>query len=202
MSVNPEPRPTRSRLPAIAALVVVGAAVGFVATRPLGAPAQSTVSTSPGGSIVPGIGIGQAAPDFVRTSDGASLLTDVDGHPIRLADFAGRPLWIFFWATWCVPCQEEASDIVALYHAHRGAGLTVLAIDVQEPTSAVRDFVAEHGIDYRVALDASGDVRSLYGGWGLPIHFFLDAGGVIRDRSIGQLTRTTMESRLASILGD
>ena len=80
---------------------------------------------------------------------------------------------------------------------HRAA-TTVLAA---KPTSAVREFVAQHGIDYRVALDASGDARTLYGGWGLPVHYFLDGGGVIRDRAIGQLTRTAMESRLRSILG-
>ena len=201
MSDDPEPRQRRMRLPVVAALLVLGAALGYVATRPIGGTAQVPASMSPGGSVVAGIGIGRAAPDFVRGSDGAPLLTDLDGRPIRLADLAGHPVWIVFWATWCVPCQEEASDIVALYDAHRAAGLTVLAIDVQEPTSAVREFVAQHGIDYRVALDASGDARTLYGGWGLPIHYFLDGGGVIRDRAIGQLTRTAMESRLRSILG-
>jgi cytochrome c biogenesis protein CcmG/thiol:disulfide interchange protein DsbE len=201
MSDDSGPRVRRPRLQVITALVVLTAAVGIIATRPLGVLTGQSASPLPTGSRAPGIGIGQLAPDFVRASDGAPLLTDVDGRPIRLANFAGRPLWIVFWATWCVPCQEEASDIMALYDAHRADGLRVLAIDVQEPTSAVREFIAQHGIDYDVVLDDSGEARSLYGGWGLPMHFFLDAHGVIRDRAIGQLTRTSMASRLRSILG-
>jgi peroxiredoxin len=201
MSDVPGVHGRQPRLQVIIALVVLAAAVGIIATRPLGAPTGSSAVPLATGSVVRGIGMGQLAPGFVRASDGASLLTDLDGHPIRLADFAGHPLWIVFWATWCVPCQEEASDIMALHDAHRADGLRVLAVDVQEPTSAVRAFIAQHGIDYEVALDDSGEARSLYGGWGLPIHFFLDPRGVIRDRAIGQLSRPAMASRLRSILG-
>jgi cytochrome c biogenesis protein CcmG, thiol:disulfide interchange protein DsbE len=193
-------RSSRRRLPVILGILVVGALIGFVATRPLGGTAGPATG-SPGGSAPAGTGtlIGQSAPDFVG-SGGTPLLAGMDGSPIRLADFAGRPLWIVFWATWCIPCQEEAADIVAAYHDHRDAGLAILAIDVQEPTAAVRDFVAQHGIDYQVGLDASGEARALYGGWGLPVHFFVDRSGVIRDRSIGQLHRSSMEERLQSIL--
>ena len=187
------------RLPILVALLVAGVLIGFVATRPLGGSGTTTGSPAPTGSAGVGIAVGQLAPDFVGGA-GAPLLAGMDGTPIHLGDFAGRPLWIVFWATWCIPCQEEAADIVAAFHEHRAAGLAVLAIDVQEPASAVRDFVAAHGIDYEVALDTSGAARALYGGWGLPIHFFVDGSGLIRDRLIGQLHRATMEERLRSIL--
>ena len=125
------------------------------------------------------------------------LLVDLDGRPIRLADFAGRPLWIVFWATWCTPCQQEATDILAAFHAHRDDGLAVLAIDIQEPAAAVRAYVSGHDLDYTIGLDPTAAVRALYGGWGLPAHVFLDADGVIRDRYIGQLTAALMEQHLA-----
>lgn len=157
-------RSSRLRLPAILGVLVVGSLIGFVATRPLGGTAGPATGSA-GASAPAGTGtlVGQSAPDFVD-SGGAPLVAGMDGSPIRLSDFAGRPLWIVFWATWCIPCQEEAADIVAAYHEHRDADLAILAIDVQEPTAAVRDFVAQHGIDYQVGLDASGEARALYGG--------------------------------------
>jgi peroxiredoxin len=191
----------RRLLAALGAMLVIGAVI-YLSTLRLG----GTAAPSPGGSFFPlgsateGIAIGQAAPDFVA-ADGEPLLHDLDGRPVQLADFTGRPLWIVFWATWCTPCQEEAADIRSAFHAHADKELAVLAIDIQEPADAVREYVSEHDLDYAIGLDPTGEVKDLYGSWGLPSHFFLDAGGVIRDRSFGQLTAPLMEQRLRSILG-
>jgi len=188
-----------ARIAAVLVAVALLAALAWVVTRPLGTTTGASDPSGEGSGRV-GTAIGDRAPAF-DDEKGRPALTDLDGAPVRLADVAGHPVWIVFWATWCTPCQEEAADIVAAYHAHRDAGLTVLAIDVQEPASSVRGFVSEHGIDYRIALDPTAAVQTRYGGWGLPVHFFLDADGTIRDRYIGQLTRDTMEEHLGAIVG-
>jgi cytochrome c biogenesis protein CcmG/thiol:disulfide interchange protein DsbE len=126
---------------------------------------------------------------------------DLAGNPIRLDDFAGKPLWIVFWATWCTPCQQEARDIRVSYHAHRDDDLAVLAIDVQEPAAAVREYALSHDLDYAIGLDPTAAVKALYGAWGLPVHFFLDGNGVIRDRYFGQMTGELMEQHLQAIVG-
>jgi cytochrome c biogenesis protein CcmG/thiol:disulfide interchange protein DsbE len=171
-------------------MVLLGAAA-YVATLPLGgAPTASRA------------GIGQSAPDFVGADvEHEPLLMDLGGDPIRLDDFAAKPLWIVFWTTWCIPCQQEASDIGAAYQAHRGDNLAVLAIDIQEPAAAVREYALSHDLDYVIGLDPTAAVKALYGGWGLPSHFFLDGNGVIRDRYFGQMTRELMEQHLRAIIG-
>lgn len=182
------------------------AAAAYASTLPLGgAPAASRAPEASFHAIVSaveGLGIGQSAPDFVA-DDAAKepLLVGLDGQPIRLGEFAGKPLWIVFWATWCTPCQQEADDIRASYHAHRGEGLAVLAIDIQEPAAAVREYALKHDLDYIIGLDPTAAVKDLYGGWGLPSHFFLDGNGVIRDRYLGQLTGELMEQHLRAIIG-
>jgi cytochrome c biogenesis protein CcmG/thiol:disulfide interchange protein DsbE len=193
-------RRARWLMAGLGSIALIGGAV-YVSTLPLGrAP-----TASPGasfyalGSAVEGVGIGQAAPDFV-SADQKPLLVDLDGNPIRLSDLAGKPLWIVFWATWCIPCQQEAPDIRAAYHAHKG-DLAVLAIDIQEPAPAVREFVLSHDLDYAIGLDATAAVKDLYGAWGLPSHFFLDSNGVIRDRYFGEMTGELMERHLRSIIG-
>lgn len=185
--------------------MLVGAAA-YAATLPLGGgsivPPAADAGLSAIGSAVEGVGIGQSAPDFLAGDSPAEpILADLDGKPLRLGDFAGRPLWIVFWATWCTPCQQEASDIRAAYHAHQADDLVVLAIDVQEPAAAVRAYALSHGLDYPIGLDPTAAVMTLYGGRGLPAHFFLDGRGVIRDRYAGQLTGELMEQHLLSIIG-
>ena len=176
----------------------------YVSTVRLGgtltAPRTVAVSLQGAGNAAIGPGIGQAAPEFVSSDKQRPLLTDLDENPIRLADFAGKPLWIVFWSTWCTPCQQEASEIRAGYQAHQGR-LVVLAIDVQEPAAAARAFAVKNNLDYTIGLDSTAAVKALYGGWGLPIHFFVDGDGVIRDRYLGQMTGELMEQHLQSILG-
>jgi peroxiredoxin len=185
------------------ALILVAA---YAATLPLGNRAAASGPLPAGdrdsGSPPEGLSIGDLAPDFVSSdSSHQSLLEDLDGKPIRIEDFAGRPLWIVFWATWCTPCQQEAGDIRDLYRAHSTDDLAILAIDVQEPTPAVREFVRKNGLDYTIGLDPTAAVKARYGQWVLPVHFFVDGRGVIRDRYLGQMTRELMERHLGSILG-
>ena len=183
-------------------LAAITAAV-YVSTLPLGragtGPTGSSSGFYPIGSAGEGIQLGQPAPELDAADGRRALLLDLDGRPIHLADFAGRPLWIVFWATWCTPCQQEAPDIRAAFHAHADDQLAVLAIDLQEPTTAVRDYVRAHDLDYTVGLDPTAAVMALFRARGLPSHFFVDASGVIRARYSGQLTKGLMEQYLAVI---
>jgi cytochrome c biogenesis protein CcmG/thiol:disulfide interchange protein DsbE len=202
---QPSARRRARRFNAGLGLTVLVGAAAYVSTLGLGGPLTASLAPDASfyamGSAVEGIGIGQSAPDFVGADDAQEpLLVDLDGNPIRLDDFAGKPLWIVFWATWCTPCQQEASDIRASYHAHRGDDLAVLAIDVQEPAAAVREYALSHDLDYAIGLDPTAAVKALYA-VGLPSHFFLDGSGVIRDRYFGQMTAELMEQHLRAIIG-
>ena len=199
---RPENRTARRLVSWVGLALLIGAAA-WVATLRIGGtstgsgPANVAVGST--GTRVPGPAIGQLAPDFVNPGAQEPLLQDLDGHPIRLADFAGKPLWIVFWATWCTPCQQEAADIRAAYHGHEG-DLAVLAVDVQEPAAAARAFAQRRDLDYAIGLDPTAAVKALYGGWGLPAHFFIGTDGVIRDRYLGQMTADLMELHLKTIL--
>jgi cytochrome c biogenesis protein CcmG, thiol:disulfide interchange protein DsbE len=184
----------------VAGGLILGAgllAVAYLSSLPV-RPAGSDMPSA--GAVAEGLQVGQAAPDFLDDG-GTPLLVDLDGRPIHLADFAGRPLWIVFWATWCTPCQQEAPAILAAFHARAGADLAVLAIDLQEPTSSVRDYVRAHELDYAIGLDPRAAVRDLYRAGGLPSHLFIDATGVIRARYAGQMTAELMDQYLAVIAG-
>ena len=137
---------------------------------------------------------GQSAPDFV--------LKSLAGDVIRLADLAGRPVLVNFWASWCKPCQMEMPAIIAAYHAHQEARLAVLAVNLrdQEQRQDVRRFVANLPLPFPVLLDVKGNVRMRHGLIAVPTTVFVDSGGVIRSIQPGPLTEATLSRGLALIL--
>jgi cytochrome oxidase Cu insertion factor (SCO1/SenC/PrrC family) len=50
-----------------------------------------------------------------------------DGKTVHLSDYAGKPLWLTFGASWCPDCRSEAPDVEATYEKYRAQGLQVLA---------------------------------------------------------------------------
>lgn len=95
----------------------------------------------------PGAAACQRAPDSAGTNlDQDVRLTDLDGREIRLAAFAGKPVWVVFWTTWCPPCQQDTPDIGAVFDANRDIGL--VAVDVQEPAHTAWGRAERYGLTY------------------------------------------------------
>ena len=190
----------------INAAVVGTALVLFVVTRPLGGPASPSL-IDPGAGFyrlsagTQGLDLGQRAPELAGQSDGATVqLSDLDGQPLSLASLKGHPVWINFWATWCPPCQRETPVLRDTYEAHKSEGLVLIAIDVQEPAGAVREYATKYGLTYPIGLDVTGAVFRTYRIFGLPSQYFIDRNGVIRGRYFGPLTRDLAEQQLKVIL--
>lgn len=138
--------------------------------------------------------IGDPAPNFV--------LADLDGNPLRLADLRGRPVIVNFWASWCGPCIDEFPLLVEASTAQRGEGLTVVGIVYRDHAGPARDFMTRMGAAWPTAMDPDESVATRYGVVGPPDTFFIDRGGVIRGRQIGQLSAADLERGLAQILGE
>jgi peroxiredoxin len=196
-------------LAVVVAIVMTALALVFVNT-PLANPATPGIPT-PGSDFVPvgepveGLRIGDIAPEFTGTTpDGQTIqLTDLDDNPISLAALRGRPVWINFFATWCPPCQEETPVLRDTFAAHRGEGLALIAVSVQETTvEDVRAYVQRYSLGYTVGFDATSAIFHTYRAFGLPTQLFLDRNGVIRQVVLGPVTRNQVESILAPLLAD
>ncbi|MGH2462446.1 MAG: TlpA family protein disulfide reductase [Candidatus Limnocylindria bacterium] len=146
-----------------------------------------------------GLDIGRRAPGVSGAGDDLQI-TDLDGRAVSLADYAGKPLWIVFWATWCPACQREMPDLIDAYREHRPDGLVIVAINAQEAPEVVRRHVTDNAIPYPVVLDPGSAARNAYGVIGLPSHYFIDRYGVIHQRAFGRLERDTMGEYLRLIL--
>lgn len=120
----------------------------------------------------------QPAPDFtVPAPDGAS---------IALADYAGKVVFINFWATWCAPCRLEMPAMERLYKQFKEAGLVVVAISFDaEGEPVVTPFVRENGFTFPVGLDPRMALAKRYGVRGLPSSFLIDRDGNLVAQAIG-----------------
>jgi peroxiredoxin len=196
---DPRRRPRKPRLIVLPLIAVAAIALIYVTTRPLGGePLPSFFVIS---SAAPGVQIGQIAPGTAQAPAVPELvLTDLDGAPVALRDFGGKPLWIIFWNTACDPCEAEAPAVAAAYAAHRAAGLELLGIDLWDTAADVRDYAAEHELAYPIAVDSSTAFMDAYGVWGAPTHYFIGSDGIIRDRYFGPMSRELIEKSLQAIV--
>ncbi|HUP83102.1 MAG TPA: TlpA disulfide reductase family protein [Candidatus Limnocylindria bacterium] len=129
-----------------------------------------------------GTGIGQTAPNI--------RVTLTDGSLMDTSDFSGLPIWVNFMATWCPQCSTEL-PMMQRFEKDLKDQMTVLVIDVGEDRSVVRDFMRANQIDLTVGLDQDGSLQSSWAANALPVHFMLDADGVVRQIVYGGASEET-----------
>lgn len=139
------------------------------------------------------INVGSAAPAFqsVRT----------DTTPVSFPGaFAGKPLVIRFWADWCKYCEGEMKAIENVFQRHQAKGLTILAVNAGQDKKTVDTFMQKIGVSYPALLDEQSTIARSYGVIGLPTTFFIDGGGVVRAKIIGEADEATFERHAQGLL--
>jgi cytochrome c biogenesis protein CcmG, thiol:disulfide interchange protein DsbE len=96
---------------------------------------------------------------------------------LSLADLRGKAVVVNFWASWCVPCKQEAPVLEAAWREHRDEGLVVLGIDFNDLRSDARAFMKREGLTYPVVYDRGGALVAKFGATGVPETFFVDRQG-------------------------
>lgn len=136
--------------------------------------------------------VGSPAPDFT--------LPGLDGGTVALADFAGKPLMVNFWASWCHPCRKEFPLFVAAQAKHAKDGLEILGVSYRDIPADSRAFVADQGADWAFARDPGGALAAAYGVRAVPQTFFVDADGTIVSRVFGITSAKDLEAEIRKIL--
>lgn len=123
------------------------------------------------------------------------------GRHISLAGFAGKPLVINFFASWCEPCQKETPLLARFYRAAHGS-VTLIGVDANDKASAALKFIHAAGVSYPVAFDPYPMHTTIsFGVDALPQTFFLDARHRIVKLVRGAVTEQELRTGVAQITG-
>lgn len=114
-------------------------------------------------------------------------LADLEGNSVKLSELLKKgPVFLQFWATWCVPCKEEMKVLNDLHGKYKDQGFVYVAvsIDDQKTSSKVKPFIESKGYDFITVFDTDKNVFSNYGGQDPPFSVFIDQkGNVIKTYS-------------------
>ena len=139
---------------------------------------------------------GGLAPDFE--------ISGFDGSRQRLSDYRGKPVYLNFWATWCIPCQIELPEMQELLDRHKDE-LAIITVNRAEPLSRAENFFrnieklnGEPGISFTVdGMDPDDTLYNEYRGLGMPVSVFIDANGKVVKVFNGLIDLSIMEESLA-----
>jgi thiol-disulfide isomerase/thioredoxin len=180
----------------LAALIIVGAgAAGYVAYR-VNQPASSAVTEAlrpvekPALAAVPAPSEPEAdkkksVPDLLP----AITLANLEGKPTTLASFAGRPLLVNFWATWCAPCRREIPLLNKIRTQRKSQNAEIVGIAVDFKDDVVKYTQKTH-IGYPLLIgeeDGLAAAEAFGMGMAFPFSVFVDSQNRILTIKIGEL---------------
>jgi peroxiredoxin len=107
-------------------------------------------------------------------------LETISGEKISLYELLkSGPVYINFWAMWCVPCRAELKALQQIYDEFKFRGVNVISINIDSPrsTSKVKSFIAGQKYTFPVLLDPNQEVFKKLNGYNLPYSLLIDRDG-------------------------
>lgn len=123
-------------------------------------------------------------------------VTLYDGKKITLEDLRGKAVFLNFWASWCLPCREEARDLEAAWQKVKERNMLFLGVALQDTDKNALAFLKEFNVTYPNGKDESGKIGVDYGTWGIPESFFIDPEGRITYKHVGGIQAELVISKL------
>jgi len=115
--------------------------------------------------------------DDDRASD--FTLKDLDGRNVRLSDYKGRTILLYFMTTWCPECRTTMPKLKEIYSLYNAKGLVLLNINVMESREKASAFSKKYSLPFPTLLDVEGKVYKSYSVVGVPLTALIDRNGRI-----------------------
>jgi len=128
----------------------------------------------------------------------ALVLSDLQGRPVQLDDFRGKPVVLNLWASWCPPCRREMP--VLERGQQESPDVHFVFVNQGEGPNAVRSYLAAEQLTLdNVLLDLGEETGRYFRAPGLPTTLFFDADGMLTDTHIGELSRARLGDYLRNL---
>jgi cytochrome c biogenesis protein CcmG/thiol:disulfide interchange protein DsbE len=138
------------------------------------------------------------APDFELT-----LFEGYEGNagtsPARLSGLKGKPVVLNFWASWCVPCAQEAADLQAVYEKYQDQ-VVFLGVDWTDIEGDALNYLKRFGITYANGPDLQTRIGPQYRITGVPETYVIDQAGNVQYVKVSPVTVAELSAVLDRLL--
>jgi thiol-disulfide isomerase/thioredoxin len=109
-------------------------------------------------------------------------LETLDGEKVTLSEYLKKgPVYINFWAMWCIPCRSELKQLQPIYEAYKDSGFTILSINIDSPKSLtkVQSYVSSQNYTIPIFIDPNSRILEKLNGKYLPYSVLINQEGKI-----------------------
>jgi cytochrome c biogenesis protein CcmG/thiol:disulfide interchange protein DsbE len=139
-------------------------------------------------------GAGEKAPGFT--------LQTFDGQTVNLADLHGKVVLVNFWASWCIPCSQEAPDLENAWRQYKDNGVVFVGVDYVDTETEARSYLTRYDITYFNGADLGTRISQAYRIRGVPETYIVDKNGMLRATFIGPTTLDQIRAKIDPLLSE
>jgi len=160
--------------------IIIAAAIGILLALSYGLWPQSSPS------------IGAHAPGFT--------LSLFDGRELSLKELQGQVVVVNFWASWCLPCRDEAPLLERVWQEYKDKGVVFVGVNVNDVTAKAMAFIEEFTITYPNGPDPYDRISRPYHRTGVPETYLIDKDGRLAKQYIGPIAEASLRAALEELL--
>ena len=134
------------------------------------------------------------APDF--------SITGFDSHSATLSKLRGHVVIINFWASWCVPCREEAAYLEQTWRKYKDKGVVFIGVDYVDTEKEALAYIKEFDITYINGPDIGTRISQSYNIQGVPETYYVAKNGELRGVNIGPLKSPELDQKIEELLAE
>ena len=140
------------------------------------------------------VGAGENAPGFT--------LQSFDGKTLNLADLHGKVVLVNFWASWCIPCSQEAPDLENAWHQYQDQNVVFVGVDYVDTETEARAYLTRYNVTYFNGPDLGTRISQAYRIRGVPETYIVDKAGKLRATIIGPTTLDEIRAKIDPLLSE
>ncbi len=171
-------RPRKMRL---GQWIAFGVVIGVIALFGVGIQMRSAKPVEAG-----------AAPEFT--------IPTFDGRTFSLAEQRGQVVVVNFWASWCIPCRQEAPVLESTWLKYKDRGVVFVGVDYVDSEREARAFIDEFRITYPNGPDLGTEISRRYHMAGVPETYFVGKDGQLYGNHIGPIDAPTLSGKIEELL--